>query len=136
MWISLATVAHNFLVFARTDPHAEQPHAGLSASVVEREMKGVTTGDIHGKLGVRAGSTGWINLADVEVPAANRLGEEGEGFKIAMSCLDNGRYTVAAGATGLIRCPFPNLNGRFRTNGSHHRLADDDFAGHTSESLG
>jgi len=103
MWISLATVAHNFLVFAKTDPHADPPHAGLSAFVVEREMAGVTTGDIHGKLGVRAGSTGWINLADVEVPAANRLGEEGEGFKIAMSCLDNGRYTVAAGATGLIR---------------------------------
>ena len=66
-------------------------------------MPGVTTGDIHGKLGVRAGSTGWISLADVAVPAENRIGQEGEGFKIAMSCLDNGRYTVAAGATGLIR---------------------------------
>jgi alkylation response protein AidB-like acyl-CoA dehydrogenase len=63
----------------------------------------VSTGDIHGKLGVRAGSTGWVNCQDVRVPAANRLGEEGEGFRIAMSCLDNGRYTVAAGATGLIR---------------------------------
>jgi glutaryl-CoA dehydrogenase (non-decarboxylating) len=81
MWISLATVAHNFLVFARTDPHAEQPYAAISAFVVEREMKEVTTGDIHGKLGVRAGSTGWINLAGVEVPAANRLGEEGEGLR-------------------------------------------------------
>ena len=59
--------------------------------------------DIHGKLRVRAGSTGWISLADVEVLIENRLGEEGEGFKIAMSCLDNGRYTVAAEATGLIR---------------------------------
>ena len=55
------------------------------------------------KLGVRAGSTGWVNLADTPVPVENRLGEEGEGFKIAMSCLDNGRYTVASGATGLIR---------------------------------
>jgi alkylation response protein AidB-like acyl-CoA dehydrogenase len=71
--------------------------------MVETEMPGVTTGDIHGKLGVRAGSTGWVNCSDVHVPAANRIGEEGEGFKIAMSCLDNGRYTVAAGATGLIR---------------------------------
>jgi glutaryl-CoA dehydrogenase (non-decarboxylating) len=103
MWISLATVSHNFLVFAKTDPRAEPPHRGISAFTVERGMAGVTTGDIHGKLGVRAGSTGWISLADVEVPAENRLGEEGEGFKIAMSCLDNGRYTVAAGATGLIR---------------------------------
>ncbi|HET91046.1 MAG TPA: butyryl-CoA dehydrogenase [Chloroflexi bacterium] len=103
MWISLAAVAHNFLVFAKTDPRAAKAHRGISAFMVEREMAGVTTGDIHGKLGVRAGSTGWISLADVEVPVENRLGEEGEGFKIAMSCLDNGRYTVAAGATGLIR---------------------------------
>ena len=103
MWISLANVADNFIIFAKTDPCADPPHRGISAFIVEREMAGVTTGDIHGKLGVRAGSTGWISLADVEVPVENRLGEEGEGFKIAMSCLDNGRYTVAAGATGLIR---------------------------------
>jgi len=103
MWISLANVADNFIIFAKTDPRADPPHRGISAFIVEREMAGVTTGDIHGKLGVRAGSTGWISLADVEAPVENRLGEEGEGFKIAMSCLDNGRYTVAAGATGLIR---------------------------------
>ncbi|MCX7683061.1 MAG: acyl-CoA dehydrogenase family protein [Anaerolineae bacterium] len=103
MWISLASVAHHFLIFAKTDPQATPPHHGITAFVVERGMPGVTTGDIHGKLGVRAGSTGWISLSDVEVPVENRIGEEGEGFKIAMSCLDNGRYTVAAGATGLIR---------------------------------
>ncbi|MGC9081827.1 MAG: acyl-CoA dehydrogenase family protein, partial [Anaerolineae bacterium] len=102
MWISMASLAHHFLVFARTDSKAP-PHQGITAFIVEREMKGVTTGDIHGKLGVRAGSTGWIAMNDVEVPAENRLGEEGEGFKIAMSCLDNGRYTIGAGATGLIR---------------------------------
>lgn len=101
MWISLATRAHHFLVVAKTDPDAG--HRGMSAFIVTRDMPGVTTGDIHGKLGVRAGSTGWVAMQDVEVPAANRLGEEGEGFKIAMSCLDNGRYTVASGATGLIR---------------------------------
>ena len=61
----------------------------------------MTRGDMHGKLGVRAGSTGWIASQDVRIPVENRIGEEGEGFKIAMSCLDNGRYTVAAGATGL-----------------------------------
>jgi len=103
MWISLATVAHNFLVFAVTDPQAKPRHRGITAFIIEREMKGVTTGDIHGKMGVRAGSTGWIAMEDVEVPVENRLGEEGEGFKIAMSCLDNGRYTIGAGATGLIR---------------------------------
>lgn len=103
MWISLATKAHHALVVARTNPDAPNPHDGLSAFMVDLESEGVTCGDIHGKLGVRAGSTGWLAFQDVEVPIADRLGEEGEGFKIAMSCLDNGRYTVAAGATGLIR---------------------------------
>jgi glutaryl-CoA dehydrogenase (non-decarboxylating) len=103
MWISLATKAHHVLWFAKTDLQAKPAHAGITAFMVETDMPGVTTGDIHGKLGVRAGSTGWVNCQDVRVPAANRIGEEGEGFKIAMSCLDNGRYTVASGATGLIR---------------------------------
>jgi len=103
MWISLATKAHHALVVARTNPDALDPHDGLSAFMVDLESMGVTSGDIHGKLGVRAGSTGWLAFQDVEVPIADRLGEEGEGFRIAMSCLDNGRYTVAAGATGLIR---------------------------------
>lgn len=101
MWISLASKAHHFLVVAKTSPEAG--HRGMSAFILTSDMPGVTTGDIHGKLGVRAGSTGWIKMEDVEVPAENRLGEEGEGFKIAMSCLDNGRYTVGAGAVGLIR---------------------------------
>ncbi len=103
MWISLATKADHALVFARTDPNAADPHDGLSAFIIELDREGITTGDIHGKLGVRAGSTGWLSFQDVRVPAANRIGDEGEGFKIAMSCLDNGRYTVAAGSAGLIR---------------------------------
>nr|MBN1228111.1 acyl-CoA dehydrogenase family protein [Anaerolineae bacterium] len=103
MWISLATKAQHFLIIARTDPGAARASSGLSAFMVTTDMPGVSTGDIHHKLGVRAGSTGWIAMQDVEVPIENRLGEEGEGFKIAMSALDNGRYTVAAGATGLIR---------------------------------
>ena len=103
MWISLASRAHHVLWIGRTDAQAVDPHDGLSAFIVEMDRPGVTSGDIHGKLGMRAGSTGWINFQDVRVPASQRIGEEGEGFKIAMSCLDNGRYTVAAGATGLIR---------------------------------
>ena len=102
MWISLATKAHHCLWVGRTN-RADDPHENLSAFLVELNYPGVTTGDIHGKLGVRAGSTGWIAFQDVRVPVANRIGEDGEGFKIAMSCLDNGRYTVASGATGLIR---------------------------------
>ncbi len=104
MWISLATKAHHALVVARTNfNEGVDPHDALSAFIVETDSPGVTSGDLHGKLGVRAGSTGWLNFSDVRVPAFNLLGEEGEGFKIAMSCLDNGRYTVAFGATGLIR---------------------------------
>jgi alkylation response protein AidB-like acyl-CoA dehydrogenase len=101
MWISLAAVADHFLIIAKTEP--EKRHQGMSAFIVERTFPGVRTGTIHGKLGVRAGNTGWIALEDAEVPVENRLGEEGEGFTIAMTALDNGRYTVAAGATGLIR---------------------------------
>ncbi|MDH5607202.1 MAG: acyl-CoA dehydrogenase family protein [Anaerolineae bacterium] len=103
MWISLASKAHHALIVARTDKDTSKKSSGLSAFLVEMDRDGITTGDLHGKLGVRAGSTGWINFQDVRIPEENRLGEEGEGFKIAMSCLDNGRYTVGAGATGLIR---------------------------------
>lgn len=102
-WISLATKADHYLVIARHDPAAEPAYKGLSAFIVTRDMPGVTSGDQKGKLGVRAGSTGWIHFDKVEVPVENRLGEEGEGFYIAMSALDNGRYTVGWGATGLIR---------------------------------
>ncbi|MBM3187950.1 MAG: butyryl-CoA dehydrogenase [Chloroflexi bacterium] len=101
MWISLADVADQFLIFAYTDK--SQRHRGMSAFIVEREFPGVHTGTIHGKMGVRAGNTGSISLQDARVPAKNLLGHEGEGFKIAMSALDNGRYTVACGSVGLIR---------------------------------
>jgi glutaryl-CoA dehydrogenase (non-decarboxylating) len=103
MWISLATKADDALVTVRTNPDADKPSSGLSAFVVDLSSDGITTGDIHGKLGVRAGSTGWISFQDVRVPAVNMVGEEGEGFKVTMSAFDSGRYTVAAGATGLIR---------------------------------
>jgi len=100
-WISLADVADHFVVLARTGRTGT--HRDISAFIVERTFPGVTTSPIHGKLGVRAGDTGSIFMDDVPVPAANLLGHEGEGFKIAMSALDNGRYTVAAGAVGLIQ---------------------------------
>jgi len=101
MWISLADVADHFLVFASLD--RSQKHNGLSAFVLERGMTGLTTGSIKGKLGVRAGSTGELAFNNVRVGSEHRIGEEGEGFKIAMSCIDQGRFTVAAGAVGLAR---------------------------------
>jgi alkylation response protein AidB-like acyl-CoA dehydrogenase len=103
MWISLASVADYAIVTVRTNPEASPAYRGLSTFLVDLDSDGISRGDIHGKLGVRAGSTGWINFQDVRVPEKNRLGEEGEGFKITMSAFDSGRYTVAAGATGLIR---------------------------------
>jgi alkylation response protein AidB-like acyl-CoA dehydrogenase len=103
MWISLATKADYAVVLARTNPDAPKPSVGLSSFIVDLHSDGVKTGDLHGKLGVRAGSTGWISFTDVKVPVANRIGEEGEGFKITMSGFDHGRYTVAAGATGIVR---------------------------------
>ncbi|HOG48910.1 MAG TPA: acyl-CoA dehydrogenase family protein [Anaerolineae bacterium] len=105
MWISLADVADNFLVFAWTDMEKKRArdHTGITAFIVERGWPGLETGTIHGKLGVRAGNTGSISFSDVPVPAENVLGREGEGFYIAMSALDNGRFTVAWGAAGLIR---------------------------------
>ena len=103
MWISLASKADYALVTARTLMENDKPSSGLTSFIVDLNSPGVTRGDIHGKLGVRAGSTGWINFQDVRVPAVNMIGHEGEGFKVTMSAFDNGRYTVAAGATGLIR---------------------------------
>ena len=115
MWISLASKADLALVTVKTNPStgpvgqsgqrpsARKPSEDLSSFIVDLHTPGVTRGDIHGKLGVRAGSTGWINFQDVRVPTENRIGEEGEGFKITMSAFDHGRYTVASGATGIIR---------------------------------
>src|SRR6059036_1539799 len=100
-WISYATVADHELVFAKTDPSAR--HKGISAFVVERSWPGVTTRETEHKLGIWAGSTGELFFENVEVPAANLLGEEGQGFEIAMYGLDQGRFTVAAGACGVVR---------------------------------
>lgn len=100
-WISLADTADICLVVASTDPSAG--HRGLSAFIVEREMPGFASERIKGKMGIRAGDTGSFTLDDCPVPAENLVGEEGEGFKIAMSSIDNGRFTVAAGSVGLIR---------------------------------
>jgi glutaryl-CoA dehydrogenase (non-decarboxylating) len=105
MWISLADVADNFLFFCWTDEEKrkKRDHTGMSCFIVERTMKGFSSGTIHGKMGIRAGNTGYFSLQDVRVPQENMVGEEGEGFKIAMFALEQGRYTVASGATGVIR---------------------------------
>jgi glutaryl-CoA dehydrogenase (non-decarboxylating) len=98
-WISLADIADHFLVFTSVD--RSRRHEGITAFVLERGMEGLTTETIHGKMGIHAGNTGGINMDDVRVPVENRIGEEGEGFSVAMSAIDQGRFTVAAGAVGL-----------------------------------
>ena len=100
-WISYATVAPHALVFAKTDTSAG--HKGMSAFIVETAWDGVSSAETEHKLGVWAGSTGELFFQNVEVPAENLLGEEGQGFEIAMYGLDQGRLTVAAGACGVIR---------------------------------
>src|ERR1700752_5475857 len=103
IWVSDADTADYLLVFAKTDPKAGSKV--VSAFMLDRAECGqaLRTEPIEDRLGIRAGDVGSIFMSDVEVPEANRIGDEGDGFKIAMSCLDNGRYTVAAGATGTVR---------------------------------
>jgi glutaryl-CoA dehydrogenase (non-decarboxylating) len=105
MWISLADVADNFLVFAWTDLEKKKQRdtAGLSAFIVERGFQGFSSGTLKEKWGILAGNTGFFKMDDTPVPEENLVGRPGEGFKIAMFALDQGRFTVAAGATGLIR---------------------------------
>jgi butyryl-CoA dehydrogenase len=99
MWISMGNVAELALVFAQTDP--EQGHRGLACFLVPTVSEGFSAQEIHGKLGLRASDTAAISLDGVEVPDDAMLGEVGDGFKVAMSALDSGRYSVAAGCVGI-----------------------------------
>jgi alkylation response protein AidB-like acyl-CoA dehydrogenase len=100
-WISCGSIATHALVFATVDK--SKGHEGICCFVVDTKSKGFTAQSIHGKLGLRASDTSSLFLEDVRVPKENMLGKVGEGFKIAMSALDNGRFSVAAGAVGLVQ---------------------------------
>ncbi len=103
VWISMGDLADTLLVFATVDPSLGL--GGITAFAVDRAVAGpgLRTEPIHDKYGLRASDTAIVYLDDALVPASNRIGEEGEGFKVAMSCLDSGRYCVASGAAGTIR---------------------------------
>src|SRR5258708_2270102 len=105
MWISLADVADHFLVFGWTDldKKTQKDPSGISAFIVERTFKGFSSGTLKEKWGILAGNTGYFKMDDMEVPEENVLGRPGEGFKIAMFALDQGRCPGAAGATALVR---------------------------------
>jgi len=98
-WISMGNHAKVALVFAQTDP--EQKHRGLAAFLVPTESEGFSSGEIHGKLGLRASDTAELSLDGVEAGDEALLGEVGDGFKVAMSALDSGRFSVAAGCVGI-----------------------------------
>jgi butyryl-CoA dehydrogenase len=101
MWISLGNHASVALIFAQTDP--DKGRRGLACFVVPTDTPGFSTQEIHGKMGLRGSDTASITLDDVEVPAGALLGEVGDGFKVAMTALDSGRYSVAAGCVGICR---------------------------------
>jgi len=99
MWISMGDVADVALIFAQTDP--EKGHRGLACFLVDTDQPGFQPQPIHHKLGLRGSDTAAISLDDVEVTEDQLLGEVGDGFKVAMSNLDSGRYSVAAGCVGI-----------------------------------
>ena len=98
-WISMGNYAKVALVFAQTDP--EKKHRGLAAFLVPTDSDGFSSSSIHGKLGLRASDTAELSLDGVEVGDEALLGKVGDGFKVAMSALDSGRYSVAAGCVGI-----------------------------------
>jgi alkylation response protein AidB-like acyl-CoA dehydrogenase len=98
-FITNAGVASLYTVFAKTDPEAG--HAGISAFVVEADSPGFEVARLEPKMGISGSTTGELTFDEVRVPAANRLGEEGEGFKVAMRILDRSRPGVAAQALGI-----------------------------------
>jgi butyryl-CoA dehydrogenase len=100
MWISLGSVAEFALIFAQTDPALK--HKGLAAFIVPTASEGFTSAEIHGKLGLRSSDTAELSLDAVEVGDDALLGEVGDGFKVAMSALESGRFSVASGCVGIM----------------------------------
>ena len=98
-FITNAGVAGLYVVFAKTDPSAG--HAGISAFLVEADYPGFEVGRIEPKMGIKGSTTGEIFLNECRVPVENRIGEEGEGFKVAMRVLDRSRPGIAAQALGI-----------------------------------
>jgi glutaryl-CoA dehydrogenase (non-decarboxylating) len=141
MWISLADVADTFLVFAWSDMEKKKNRdiSGISAFIVERSFKGFSSGTLKEKWGILAGNTGFFKMEEMDVPAENLVGREGEGFKIAMFALDQGRYTVAAGATGLIRAcrdasaKYAKERKTFGVEIGQHQLVKEMIAGMESD---
>jgi len=104
MWITNAGIANWFFVLAKTDPDAG--HRGMTGFIVDADSPGITVGRKEWNMGQRASDTRGIRFDNVEVPVENRLGDEGNGFKIAMKAFDKTRPLVASGSLGLARAAF------------------------------
>jgi alkylation response protein AidB-like acyl-CoA dehydrogenase len=109
MWISMGNHARVALIFAQTDPGLA--HRGLACFLVDTDQPGFQPSVIHHKMGLRGSDTASISLDDVEVGEDAMLGAVGDGFKVAMSALDSGRYSVAAGCVGICQgCVEESVN--------------------------
>jgi alkylation response protein AidB-like acyl-CoA dehydrogenase len=105
-WITSGSVARYILLFVQTDPEATPRHRGVTALLIDTREPGFSTGKVEPKLGIRASATCEIHFEDYRCPVAHRLGQEGEGFKIAMSVLDAGRIGIAAQAVGIAQAAY------------------------------
>jgi alkylation response protein AidB-like acyl-CoA dehydrogenase len=103
-WVSSAPVADYIVVFTMTQPEAK--HRGITAFIIETDKPGFARGKKEPKLGIRASATSEIVFEDYRLPVENRLGEEGEGFKIAMTVLDAGRIGIASQALGIAEAAY------------------------------
>ena len=98
-WITNGKFAGVYIVIAQTD--ADKGHRGINAIIVDADSDGITTGELEDKLGIRSSDTCSVMFQDVKVPKSNRIGDDGFGFKFAMSVLDGGRIGIAAQALGI-----------------------------------
>jgi alkylation response protein AidB-like acyl-CoA dehydrogenase len=103
-WVTSAPVADYVLLFTMTAP--EKQHRGITAFIIETDRAGFVRGKKEPKLGIRASATSEIVFEDYRVPVENRLGDEGEGFKIAMSVLDAGRIGISAQGLGIAEAAY------------------------------
>ena len=105
-FITGGSVADTIVVFARTDQDGETPARNISAFIVEKTMPGFKVGKLEKKLGIRGSPTAQLFFENLELPAENRLGEEGDGFKLALRVLDHSRPGIAAQALGIAEGAF------------------------------
>ncbi len=103
-WVSSGPVADTILLFTMTD--AEKGYKGITAFIIDTDRPGFTRGKPEHKMGIRASVTSELHFDNYECPVENRLGGEGEGFKIAMQVLDTGRIGIAAQALGIAEAAF------------------------------